>query len=609
MLMAGAVVLLGALACLGYGLLALRLGEALNPGVSRGVTVGDLGILGYAVLGLLATIGHVFVPLGGLPAAMAGLLGIALLLGQWRSLVRQNAAFGWGMVAISVLLLAACLRLGAMIPGSTRGHFDTGLYHLQAVRLAMEFPLILGSANIHMRFGYNSAVFPTAALLSGGLPGLLGALTTNALLMVFAILAVVQRALSRADAIGLRSSLFGLLVVGLALFTPLLILRVWIGSPNSDIPSALMVLYGFHLALRLSDLGGVTAAAPEPAGRATLSERAGTATPSERAATATPPERAGTATMLAVVAALAVTLKLSALPVVLLMAIPLLAWRRGGLAGRDIALGLGAASAIGLPWLARGVATSGCLAYPQPSSCLPVPWRVNAAVAQSDLDWMRSWARRPDAAPEQVLADWSWLPDWVGRLGIEPSRPTFLLLAGLVVALLAARLLLGRRLVIVADGLPRAARSDMLVLMMIAAAGIAFWFVSAPLVRYGQSWLVLPLLLVIAQAAPVGWRRSRAAEVFTAVARPRFRTGVALALGVATLASLAGNPLHRLLDTAPIRLSDVAVESRGTLAGLPIHVPSHGNQCWDAPRLCTPERRDGLVATPFLWSWMVRDPS
>jgi hypothetical protein len=582
MLMAGAAVLLAALACLGYGLVALRLAERLNPGVARGITVGDLGILGYAVLGLLATIGHVFVPLGGVPAAAACLLGIGLLAAQWRGLARQSDAFGWGTLATLVLLLAACLRLGAMIPGSTRGHFDTGLYHLQAVRLAMEHPLILGIANIHMRFGYNSAVFPTAALLSGGFRGLLGALTTNALLMVFVILAVTQRALSRADATGLRSSLFGLLVVGLALFTPLLILRVWIGSPNSDIPSALMVLYGFHLALRLSDLGDVATAAAE---------------------------RAGTAAMLAVVAALAVTLKLSALPVVLLTLIPLLAWRRGRLAGRDIALGFGAALVIGLPWLARGIATSGCLAYPQPSSCLPVPWQINAAVARSDLDWMRSWARRPDASPETVLADWSWLPDWIARLAIEPSRSTFLLLGGLALVLLAARLLLGRRLVTVADMLPPAAHRDMLVLIAIAAVGIGFWFVSAPLVRYGQSWLVLPLLLLIAQRAPVGWRTSRAAEAIAVMARPRFRTGVALALGLATLASLAGNAPRRLFDITPVQLPEVAVESRGDVAGIPIYVPRQGNQCWDAPRLCTPGRRDGLVATPFLWIWMVRDPS
>lgn len=580
MLMAGAAVLLDALACLGYGLLALRLAEGLNPGVARGVTVGDLGILGYAVLGWLATIGHAFMPLGGVPAAVACLVGIALLAVQWRGLARQNEAFGWTRLATLVLLLAACLRLGAMIPGSTRGHFDTGLYHLQAVRLAMEHPLILGSANIHMRFGYNSAVFPTAALLSGGFQALLGALTTNALLMVFVILAVTQRALSRAGAIGLRSSLFGLLVVGLALFTPLLILRVWMGSPNSDIPSALMVLYGFHLALRLSDLGGIAAAAAE---------------------------RAGTAAMLAVVAALAVTLKLSALPVVLLMLVPLLAWRRGWLAGRDIAIGLGAAAVIGLPWLARGIATSGCLAYPQPSSCLPVPWRINAAVAQSDLDWMRAWARRPDALPETVLADWSWLPDWIARLAIEPSRPTFLVLGCLALLLPAARLLLGRRLATIADTLPPAARRDMLVLMAIAAAGIAFWFVSAPLVRYGQSWLVLPLLLLIAQFTPVGWRTSRAADACAVMARPRFRTGVALALGVATLASLAGHPPRRLFDTTPVRLPEVAVEPRGTLAGMPINVPRQGNQCWDAPRLCTPGWQDGPVATPFLWSWMVRD--
>ena len=583
MLMFGGLVLLAAMACMGYGLLALRLAERLNPGVGRAVTVGDLGLLGYAVLGLLATILHVFVPLGGVPAAAACLGGIGLLLLQWRGLVRQSDAFGWPMVATLVLLVAACLRLGAMIPASTRGHFDTGLYHLQAVRQVMEFPLILGSANIHMRFGYNSVVFPTAGLLSGGLPELAGALTTNALLMVFVILAVAQRALSRGDAVGLRSTLFGLLAVVLALFTPLLILRVWAGTPNSDIPSALMVLYAFHLALRLSDLGGAADGAAE---------------------------RAGTASLLAVVVALAVMLKLSALPVALLMLLPLLAWRRGWIGARDIGLGVGAALVIGLPWLARGVATSGCLAYPQPSSCLPVPWRISTAVAQSDIDWMRAWARRPEVDPEQVLADWSWFPDWVARLGQEPSRGTFLLLAGIVLALVVARLLAGRRLVVVADLLPRDARRDMAVLMGIALLGIGFWFVTAPLVRYGQSWLVLPLLLAIAQAAPVGWGGSgRTAAIVAALAQPRWRTGAALGLAVMTAASLAGHPLRRLLDTGPVPLPEVAVDRHGDLAGIPIHVPRGGSQCWDAPRLCVPLLPDGLVATPFLWSWVVRDPS
>ncbi len=579
--MSGGLVLLAAMTCLGYGLLALRLAERLSPGMGRGITVGDLGILGFAALGLIATIAHTFVPLGGVPAALAGLTGIVVLLTHWRRLERKARDFGWRLPATLLLLAAACLYLGAMIPSATQGHFDTGLYHIQAVRQVMEHPLILGSANIHMRFGYNSVVFPTAALLSGGFPGLAGAVTGNPLLLTFFILSVVQRALSRGDAVGLRSALFGLLVIGLALFTPLLILRIWIGSPNSDIPSALMMFYAFYLALRLSDLGDSA----------------------EDAA-----ERGGTAAMLVVVVALAVMLKLSALPVVLVMLLPALAWRRGMIAGRDIAIGGGAALAIGLPWLARGIATSGCLAYPQPSSCLPVPWRINADVARSDLDWMRSWARRPDLPPDMVLADWSWLPHWLGSLRQEPSYPTFLLLGGIALLLVAARSTM-RHLTTVRDLLPARARTDALVLIGVSVGGIAFWFFTAPLVRYGQAWLVLPLLLVIAQWAPFGWRSVSGGAAIAGMANPRARTGVALGIGLAVVLSLAGKPLRRLLDTAPIRLPDVAVESRGEIAGIPLYVPLQGNQCWDAPRLCTPHVRPGLVAAPLLWRWMVLDPS
>jgi hypothetical protein len=236
-----------------------------------------------------------------------------------------------------------------------------------------------------------------------------------------------------------------------------------------------------------------------------------------------------------------------------------------------------------------------------------VPWRISPEVARSDLDWMRSWARRPDAPPDIVLADWSWLPGWIAGLRQEPVYPTVLWLAGIALLLVVARMLLPRRLVAVRDLLPPAARLDMVALAAVALAGLAFWFVTAPLVRYGQIWLVLPLLLAIAQAAPVGWGGASALRFAAGVASPRGRTGLAVGASLAVLASLAGRPFSRLLDANPVRFPEIAVEARGNLSGIPVHVPRVGAQCWDAPRLCTPHLREGLVATRFLRGWMVRD--
>ena len=579
MLLAGALVLSAALVCLGYGLLLLRAAQWLRPGLAAGVTLGDAGLLGFGVLGVVATLLNVLLPLGGPVAAAVCLAGVALAGLQHRALAARAGAFGWAPVAALLLLVSACLYLGAKIPGTTTSHFDAGLYHVQAVRLAMEQPLILGIANIHMRFGYNSVVFPTAALLSGGLPGLAAALTGNALLLSFVAVAVLQRALADGAARCLRSTVFGLLAVWLAIFSPLLSVGAWLGTPNSDIPSALMVLYAFYLALRLSDRGDA-------------------------------PEGSGTAALLVVVVALALVLKLSTLPVLALVLLPLLARRRGWIGWQDIACGVGGAAALGLPWLLRGVATSGCLAYPQPASCLPVPWRIDPVLARYDMDWMRSWARRPETPPEIVLADWSWFPDWVATLGREPMRPAFLLLLAVTLGLILARLAL-RRLVIAADLLPlAAARRDTLHLLIVAMAGIAFWFLTAPLVRYGQAWLVLPLLLGIAHLAPAGWGEATgAARRLDAMPGHWQRRLCAGLVTVVVLISLGGHSWRRLLATGFPHYPEVAVEQRGTIGDLPLNVPREGGQCWDAPILCTPMPRDGLSMQPFGPSRMIRNPA
>ncbi len=281
MLAWAALVLAAAGVCLGYGLLVLRLAERLSPRLSSAVTIGDLGLLGYAGLGVLATVLNVFVPLSGLAVALPCLVGLALLVLERRRFAAQAHVFGWSTVAIAVALAAFCLYLGALIPGSTNSHYDTGLYHTQAIRQIMEYPMILGAANIHMRLGYNSSLFQTAAMLPGGVAGLPGAVTSNALLVAFVALAVLQRATSRPDTGCARSTIFGALVVAVVILTPILLLRNWAGTPNTDIPSGIMVLYGFYLALRLSDLAaqadrrsgsaGDTAAAhglPRPCGHA-----------------------------------------------------------------------------------------------------------------------------------------------------------------------------------------------------------------------------------------------------------------------------------------------------------------------------------------------------
>lgn len=67
----------------------------------------------------------------------------------------------YGLVAGTVLIILFAY-------GTSHGimHYDTGLYHAQAIRWIEEYGVVKGLGNLHCRLGYNSAAFPVTALYS-----------------------------------------------------------------------------------------------------------------------------------------------------------------------------------------------------------------------------------------------------------------------------------------------------------------------------------------------------------------------------------------------------------------------------------------------------------
>ncbi len=66
-----------------------------------------------------------------------------------------------------LLILNAVIILGiAFFCSNSNFVYDSGLYHAQSIRLAEDYGVIRGIANVHERFGYNSSYFCLAALYS-----------------------------------------------------------------------------------------------------------------------------------------------------------------------------------------------------------------------------------------------------------------------------------------------------------------------------------------------------------------------------------------------------------------------------------------------------------
>ena len=251
----------------------------------------------------------------------------------------------------------------------------------------------------------------------------------------------------------------------------------------------------------------------------------------------------------------------------------------GGRAGaprwRVLATAAGGAAALLVPWTVRSVVLTGYLAYPSACTAVNVPWRVPRSLVLNDANWIRSWARQPEALWPDVLGRWDWLRVWVWRLPADVFRALEIAVAGLVVAVAAGGRAVGPRC--------RGASSGWV--LVPAAASLAAWFASAPNPRFAEG----SLWFLAAAAVALAVERLRPDGEET---RPGSYRLAVCALWVAVF--LFVSPLRQPLVVPPqskgrfAPLPRSATEVRTTGSGLRVVVPVDDDRCWDAPLPCTP---------------------
>ncbi len=378
----------------------------------------------------------------------------------------------------TVLLLLFVLFLY----GASRGylHFDTGLYHAQAIRWIEEYGLVPGLGNLHSRFAYNSAAFPLTALFS--MKWLLGqSLHGVAGCMAFVLAAVCtdirppfaarrkkkEKAAKPGEDNGgcrpVRVSDFARLA---AVFYLTVLFREMV-SPASDYYTMVVL---FYLFIRWLDA---------------LERKEKSLIPY---------------CLLCVLGVYAATLKLSAAVVCLLVIQPaarLIKEKRW----KEIALFIGLGLLVCLPYLIRNVLISGWLCYPFTFfDWFPVDWKIAKGYADSDAIEIQVYAK---LLYDVLLADTplsGWVPAWfLGLKGLEKLW----VLAGAVSFPAAAfygifclvcggrawgKKARGRGLD--ADGKePISGEAWLLEITLLVCW--CFWFFGAPLVRYGYAYVLL----------------------------------------------------------------------------------------------------------------------
>ena len=132
-------------------------------------------------------------------------------------------------------LAAAVTYLAAAAIGPVT-NYDSGLYHLGAIKYAGDFATIPGLSNLYFPFGYNTSLYPLGAFLGNGPWTGSGYRLTNGLIVFLLVMELTFRLMGvrkrfRGYSVG---TYFLLLAVPTALIPLVSLSDYWVTSPSSD---------------------------------------------------------------------------------------------------------------------------------------------------------------------------------------------------------------------------------------------------------------------------------------------------------------------------------------------------------------------------------------
>ena len=353
-------------------------------------------------------------------------------------------------VIVSILLMIV------MAYGASHGlmHYDTGLYHAQAIRWIEEYGSVPGLTNLHTRLGYNSSAFCFNALYSFAFTGR-SYHVTGAFCALLLAWECAYRPLKERGGLLCASGMARIMGIYY-----LLIIFDEMVSPASDY---YMVCLGFILVIRWMDSVEMY---KSETGR---------------------DEALARMSMLAVFTAFILTVKLSGAVFVLLACFPgyvLLREHRG----REFAFCVGAGGVTVLPYLTRNIILSGWLLYPSTAfGFFDTGWRVPRDTASYDYKEIQVYGRGYTDVSRYDESITRWFGDWYAQMSLTDR---LLILAAIV----GVAYFVIKCIYYVCRGLKHH-ESPCLTPEMFPEAvlciGFVFWLLTSPLMRYGCLYVYL----------------------------------------------------------------------------------------------------------------------
>ena len=327
-------------------------------------------------------------------------------------------------------------------------HYDTALYHQQAINWIEEYGVVPGLGNLHNRFAYNSAFMPLQALFSfKWLTGQSLHTVNGFLCWFFLVYALETNNLFKGKPLQLSDCL------KIAMVVYIFLSREYISSPTSDIMALLLVLY---LCTKWSEF-------EEEKCDDVLAY-----------------------TFLCVLGVWAISVKLSVATCIILAIYPLTILIRKKM-WREMFLNLILGITVMLPWLMRNVVISGYLLYPYPSiDFFDVDWKMPRSILEYDSREIMVWGRAIRDVGQFELPIWKWFPNWWKENNLKCLIIFGIFSVICLVVYLCIKIIKRNHLILKKD-----------ILIVYSVIGILAWLFSAPLMRYGVVYLLLPISIVV----------------------------------------------------------------------------------------------------------------
>ena len=363
---------------------------------------------------------------------------------------KRTISWGYTIAIVIVIILFAY--------GTSRGymHFDTGLYHAQSIRWIEEYGVVPGLANLQSRYAYNSAAFSLTALY--GMKWLFGQ-SLHATAGFFALISVML-AMDIKEIYGKNNRDRGMRLSDFVRLGLIFYLGVIFGemmSPASDYYAQLLIFDILILWLEQDEM-----------------QRAENKRVQEPYC------------LLCILLVYAVTIKFSVGLLLLLVIKPAVMLIRKK-AIKEIVICLLSGLFTALPFFVRNVIISGWMIYPSTAIDLfSVDWKLPKG--QADLDALEIGAYGKGL---NDVAKWDtpfsvWCPTWFAELKMLEKLFVLGTLMAIVILVIW----------IIVTVIKKSVDLDFMLVAMVFAVAAGFWFLSAPLIRYGYSYVITMPLLV-----------------------------------------------------------------------------------------------------------------